>query len=305
MKDWIPLLKKLIWPGLILIVIIIFSSQLQEFFGTITEQVAAGRSLKIGKGGLILGGDLRDSDKISEEKKDKVVTELAQKRKEDYVYEDWHNAAFIAYTEKRYEAALHDFSQALQYAKTKEQTARALFNQGVVLREMGSFEEALQVYKQVDERYGKDTDLGVRGPVAKALVNQGVVLEQIDRSREALQVFKQVSERYGKDTDPGVRERVAKALFNQGFVLGKIGRSEEALRVYEEVDARYGKDTDSGVREQVVKALFNQGFVLGQIGRSAEAIVALRKAEVIYAALGMTEDEQKARKLIEQWKKKK
>ena len=230
MKDWIPLfqtlieglfllLKTLIWPGLILIVIKMFYSQFREFFGIIIKRVGSGSLFKIGTSGLILGEDLRDSDKISKEEKDKAATELTQKREKDYVYRDWNNATYIAYSEKRYEAALHDLSRALQYAKTKEQTAKALFNQGVVFR-------------------------------------------KLDRSEEAIQVLKQVNARYGKDTDPGVREPVAKALGSQGVVLKKMGRFEEA-------------------------------------------IVVLREAEVIFSELGMTEDEQKTRKLIEQCKKKK
>ena len=182
--DWISLLQTLTWPWVIsivvliavLIVIIMFYSQLRAFLDTIIKRVASGSSLKIGKDGLILGEDLSHSDKISEKEKNKVVTELAQKQEEGYTYGDWINAAIIAYTEKKYEAALHGFSQALQYAKTKEQTA---------------------------------------------------------------------------------------------------------------------------------KALLNQGFVLGELGRSEEAIVALRKAEVIFSELGMTEDKQKARELIEQWEKEK
>ena len=43
------------------------------------------------------------------------------------------------------------------------------------------------IYKQVDERYGKDTEPGVRERVASALFNQGVVLGELGRSEEALQ----------------------------------------------------------------------------------------------------------------------
>ena len=278
---------------------------MQEFFGIITKQADSYNSLNIGKDGITLTFGLRDSDKISEEKKHKAVTALAQKREEDYVYRDWINAAVIAYIEKRYDTALRDFSQALQYAKTKEQTVNALLNQGIVLEELDRFEDALQVYKQVDVRYGNDTEPGVREKVAGSLVNQGIALGELNHPQDALQVYKWVDTRYGKDTEPGVREQVAGSLLNQGFVLGKIGRSEEALRVYEEVDARYGKDTDPGVRGAVAKALFNQGFVLRKMGRFEEAIVVLRKAEIIFVELEMIEDGQQARQLIEQWKKKK
>ena len=111
--------------------------------------------------------------------------------------------------------------------------------------------------------------------------------------------------RYGKDTEPGVREHVASALVNQGVVLGKLGSFEEALQVLKQVDERYGKDAEPSFREKVARSLGNQGFVLGKIGRFEEAIVALHKAKVIFSALRMTEDVQKVRELIEQWKKKK
>ena len=40
---------------------------------------------------------------------------------------------------------------------------------------------ALQVYKQVNERYGKDTDPGVKQLVARSLGNQGFVLGKTGR----------------------------------------------------------------------------------------------------------------------------
>ena len=91
------------------------------------------------------------------------------------------------------------------------------------------FEEELQVYKQVDERYGKDTDPGVREPVASALINQGVVFGELGRFEEAIRVYEAVNARYGEDTDPRVREQVANALVFQGIVLWKMDRSEEAI----------------------------------------------------------------------------
>ena len=87
--------------------------------------------------------------------------------------------------------------------------------------------------------------------------------------------------------------------------MGSWAVLKRRFSVYKQVDERYGKDTEPGVREQVARHWVIRELVLGKMGRSEEAIVALRKAEVIFAALGMTEDEQQARKLIEQWKKKK
>ena len=129
------------------------------------------------------------------------------------------------------------------------------------------------------------------------MFNQGVVLGKLGRSEEVLQVYKQVDERYGKDTDPSVREQVASALVNQGAVFGKLGRSEEEIGIYEMVNERYGEETDPGVREEVAKALLNHGVVLGELGHSEEAIIALRKAEVIFVALGMIRRRAKGQKI--------
>ena len=154
-------MQKLAWPGLILIFITMFSSsQFRELLGAITKWIAAVKLVRIRKDETTFTFDISHSDKVSKEDKDKVATELTQKRKEDYVYEDWHDATVIAYSEKRYEVALHDLSQALQDAKTKEQTAMALFNQGVVLGKLDRSEEAIRVYEEVNARYGKDTEPG-------------------------------------------------------------------------------------------------------------------------------------------------
>ena len=154
MKDWIPLFQTLVWVAFFLFLIIKFPSQVREFLGAITNWIATVKLFNIGKDGItLLSGDLRDSDKISEEEKNKVATELTQKQEEDYVYEDWHNAAFIAYSEKRYEAAIHDLNQALQYAKTKEQTARSLVNQGLVLGKLGRSEEAIVALRKAEVIY--------------------------------------------------------------------------------------------------------------------------------------------------------
>ena len=87
--------------------------------------------------------------------------------------------------------------------------------------------------------------------------------------------------------------------------MGNWAVLKRRIQVFKQVDARYGKDTDLGVKEKVASALLNHGVLLGQMGRFEEAIVALRKAEVIFATLGMSEYVQQARELIEQWKKKK
>ena len=114
-----------------------------------------------------------------------------------------------------------------------------------MFRKLGRFEEELGIYEEVNARYGKDTDPGVREPVAGSLANQGIVLGELGRSEEALQVFKQVDERYGKDTEPGVRESGSEWLwFNQGLVIWKMDRSEEAIVALRKAEAIFVRIRD-------------------------------------------------------------
>ncbi len=96
-----------------------------------------------------------------------------------------------------------------------EQVAKALYNKGVRLGALDRSEEALEVYDQVEARYGDREELALAEQVAKALNNKGVSLGALDRSEEELEVYDQVEARYGDREELALAEQVAKALYNK------------------------------------------------------------------------------------------
>ena len=154
----------------------------------------------------------------------------------------------------------------------REQVAKALFNLGVRLGELGRSEEAIAVYDDLLARFGTATELPLREQVARALVSKGVRLGALGRSEEAIAVYDDLLARFGTATELPLREQVARALVNKGVRLGALGRSEDAIAVYDDLLARFGTATELPLREQVAGALFNKGFTLGALGRSEDEI---------------------------------
>lgn len=56
MKPWIPLFQSLVWPVLITAVLVIFRSELRGIMIEIRDRIEHGASLKLGSGGIELGG---------------------------------------------------------------------------------------------------------------------------------------------------------------------------------------------------------------------------------------------------------
>lgn len=59
-KDWIPLVNKLVWPVFIVLLLLVFQSQVREIYKVLLDAMKAGRSIKVG-GFLELGELARDT----------------------------------------------------------------------------------------------------------------------------------------------------------------------------------------------------------------------------------------------------
>jgi tetratricopeptide (TPR) repeat protein len=162
-----------------------------------------------------------------------------------------------------------------------------------------SSELQIQIYREIDESFGKLGDADVAEQVAVALFNKGVALGQADRVEESLAAFDEVARRFAGRPEPALAEQVAKALFNKGVVLGRAGRVEEELAAFDEVARRFAGRPEPALAEQVAKALFNKGVALGQADRVEEELAAYDEVERRYG--GRTEPaiaEQVAKALV-------
>jgi tetratricopeptide (TPR) repeat protein len=120
-----------------------------------------------------------------------------------------------------------------------KRVAKALFNKGAILGQMGMLEEAIGVYEEVVERFGASSDLLLQHQVAKALMQQGGCLEQLGKPEEAIGVCDEVVERFGDSTDFPLREQVAKALLYKAESLLDTDRGDEARALFTKVEKDY------------------------------------------------------------------
>ncbi len=48
LNDWIPLITKLVWPFLVVILLLIFNQQVGEIYGIVISGIKSGRNVEIG-----------------------------------------------------------------------------------------------------------------------------------------------------------------------------------------------------------------------------------------------------------------
>ena len=72
---------------------------------------------------------------------------------------------------------------------------------------------AINIYDELDRRFGQDTAPAVRKWVAKALLHKGDMLKWQDE-QAAKAVYEELVRRFGQDTAQEVRESVEKACNN-------------------------------------------------------------------------------------------
>jgi hypothetical protein len=72
-KDWIPLVNKLVWPICIVLLLLVFQSQVREIYKVLLDAMKAGRSIKVG--GFLELGELAKDTQISQLSFDNISIE--------------------------------------------------------------------------------------------------------------------------------------------------------------------------------------------------------------------------------------
>ena len=132
-----------------------------------------------------------------------------------------------------------------------EQVARALFNKGVTLGELGKYEEALRAF---------DKAIELKPDYPLAWYNKGLTLGELGKYEEALRAYDKAIE---------LKPDYPLAWFSKGYALGELGKHEEELRAYDKAIELKPDDPD---------AWFNKGVALGELGKYEEALRAFDKA---------------------------
>ena len=182
---------------------------------------------------------------------------LRHKPEADYSFDDWNTRAFNAFRQQDLAAAVMYWASAAKIEDaSKLQIAQAMLNKGFALNKLECFDEAIDAYVGVIERFGKEPEPELRELVARAMLSKGTALGLLDRFGEAIEAYVGVIERFGKEPEPELpelRELVAYAMCNKGFVLSKLNEHKNAIVAYNEVISRFGEASEPELCEIVAK----------------------------------------------------
>ena len=175
-------------------------------------------------------------------------------------------------------------------AQTVEETADRLFQQGI--RQYGrsqfreaaqSWQEALKLYQEIDNRAGIADSLIGLGEVSRKLGNYE---EAIDYHQRSLAIAEEIGDRAG----------IANSLIGLGNVSWNLGNYEEARDYYQRSLAIF---EEMGDRARMATSLGTLGSVAENLGYYEEAIVFYRESVSVYEQIredirGLSPEEQKS-----------
>ena len=152
--------------------------------------------------------------------------------------------------------------------------ARELLAKALALAEGGRLQDAVAVWDEVIQRFGKSDKPADVEQVSLALVNKGKALGGLGRAEEALAVLDGVVQRFGTGNGNGHPLAVATALVCKGGTLSNLNRHSEALGTWNEVAGRFGESRVPALEALVVKTLIGRAVALNALNRHGEALEA-------------------------------
>ena len=169
----------------------------------------------------------------------------------------------------------------------------ALVQQGILLRGLSRFEEALVVYHEavlrLDGFAASAGGLAYSWLVAFALAGKVIALYGLGRADEALTANSELTQRFADSDDLFVVRSVAMSCITAGMCLGEAGRLEEALTIYDEVVSRFGETPASWVKRAVGLALREKAYIELQLRRFGNAAETGTQAIHAYHGLALRE----------------
>jgi tetratricopeptide (TPR) repeat protein len=186
---------------------------------------------------------------------------LIAKPEKEFTAQEYFARGLFEFSASRFEIALDAFEKALKSLSKEEQDptthAKYLVAKGRTLGELNLHEEAIELYRVIDQLYSTDPTLAVREQVAKALFNIGWELARLNLREEAVEVYSSVDQRYSSDPALAIREEVCRALYNKGLCLALLNRSKETEEINQIIIERYASDTSEILRNGVARAKAN------------------------------------------------
>lgn len=201
-----------------------------------------------------------NKEQKSIEKLNKNVKEsLANKPEDDYTASDWLRKAVVAYYAGNYKGAIEIFDVVIGDVKaSKNLIAEALYNKGIVLhKNLNQTQEALDVYKDLFERFEGSGDIIVKSIVAKSLSFKGDLILKLKGATEALLYLDTLIVRFSNSNELFEQVVLARSLMIKGHIFGSLGEFEYSIVSYDELIKIYSKSSEYELQKIVLETTTN------------------------------------------------
>jgi tetratricopeptide (TPR) repeat protein len=166
----------------------------------------------------------------------------------------------------------------LQVADIYNHTGWTYFDMGQMKRAQGYYQEALTIYKELEDREREGT----------MLINLGIVYNRLGNKKEALNCYERALDIH---REVGNRKEEGRALNNLGLAYSESARIAEALDCYEEA-LRIHREV--GDRKEEGRALSHLGLIYNALHEPGKAIEYLTEALSISRDTGNRKEEGRA-----------
>ena len=148
----------------------------------------------------------------------------------------------------------------------------AMGMKSMILLRQGKFDQALEVSREIAERFGTDQPSDVlRAVRLTTAVVEVEGYQALGEHEKSLQACDEVVDLAGSDPDLEVRRGMALILRMKVQSLWALHRGDEVPPVCDDIYRRFGSDPDLILRQIVVQALLDKGQAYGRLGQPDDA----------------------------------
>lgn len=204
----------------------------------------------------------------------KASNELKRKPESEFNAKDHYIRGVSLYSKKNWQGALDSFNAAIELSSesSEEDRVRYLFSKAQALTRLDRGEEAVLIYKELDESYRSSDLPEVHEKLAEALSNRAMLRAEREDFEGAIYLIDEMEGRYSDNIGSTFAENLARGLSNKGLWLGKLGRTEEAIGTYDRLLTRYESDSSPELMKLKALSLLRKASHLTQIRDHKEAI---------------------------------
>jgi len=161
-----------------------------------------------------------------------------------------------------------------------------LMGQGRIERDPANTDKAIEVFEEVDRRFGTSQEPEILIHVLRALSGKATALARTNRLERALRTYDDAIERFGALIAPALEVEVARLLFSKAMALQNAGTQRElgdaatamkdatelqqAIETFDQVIERFGDTEAPTVQAMVAQSLISKAYLVGGQGKIDE-----------------------------------